>query len=171
MSCFICLFILLLLPIYFFQINCLEPSFVDSVFRFRDSISVSSFPCFTAAWWTIAKSFWGHHVNVYYVMAIPQICDTCIAKNRSEWEILYLCLNIPKNWVRRITKHDTACEQALPGTLVAGQENERPTRACSRLNIRLLSQNRLQMIIQVSLFEQRGGGGQAFERHLNTSFL
>lgn len=112
----------------------------------------------------IAKSFWGHHVNVYYVMAIPQICDTCIAKNRSKSEILYLCLNIPKNWVRRITKHDTACEQALSGTLVAGWENECPTQACSRLNIILLSQNRL----QVSLFEQRGGGGG---RHLNTSFL
>lgn len=105
-------------------------------------------------------------------MALPQICDPCIAKNRSKSEILYLCLNIPKNWVRRITKHDTACEQALPGTLVAGRENERPTRACSRLNIILLSQHRLQMIIQVSLFEQRGGGGgQAFVQHLNTSFL
>lgn len=111
----------------------------------------------------IAKSFWGHHVNVYYVMAIPQICDTCIAKNRSKSEILYLCLNIPKNWVRRITKHDTACEQALSGTLVAGWENECPTQACSRLNIILLSQNRL----QVSLFEQRGGGGQAFEHFLS----
>ena len=44
MSCFICLFILLLLLIYiFFQINRLEPSFADSIFRFRDSISVSRF--------------------------------------------------------------------------------------------------------------------------------
>ena len=108
-------------------------------------------------------------------MALAQICDTCIAKNRSKSEILYLCLNISKNWVRRISKHDTALEQAFPGTLVAGRENECPLRACSRLNIILLSQNSLQMIILGSLFEQRGGrgggGGQAFVRHLNTSFL
>ena len=102
-------------------------------------------------------------------MALAQICGTCIAKDRSKSEILYLCLNIPKNWGRRIpkhdterdTKHDTALEQAFRGTLVAGRENEYPPRACSRLNIILLSQNRLQMIIQGSLFEQRGGS-----RHL-----
>ena len=29
--------------IFFFQINHLEPSFTDSVFRFRDSVSVSGF--------------------------------------------------------------------------------------------------------------------------------
>ena len=48
---FICLFILLSLLIFFFQIDCLEPSFTDSVFRFRDSIAVSGFriPCFSAA--------------------------------------------------------------------------------------------------------------------------
>ena len=48
---FICLFILLSLLIFFFQIDCLEPSFTDSVFRFRDSVSVSGFriPCFSAA--------------------------------------------------------------------------------------------------------------------------
>ena len=162
MSCFICLFILLLLLIFCFFSNQSLGTFFCGFhipfpwFHFHFHFQI---PCFSAAWWTIAKSFWGHHVNVYYVMAIPQICDTCIAKNRSKSEILYLCLNIPKNWVRRITKHDTACEQALSGTLVAGRENECPTRACSRLNIILLSQNRLQMIIQVSLFEQRGGAG------------
>ena len=48
---FICLFILLSLLIFFFQIDCLEPSFTDSVFRFRDSVAVSGFriPCFSAA--------------------------------------------------------------------------------------------------------------------------
>ena len=47
----ICLFILLSLLIFFFQIDCLEPSFTDSVFRFRDSVAVSGFriPCFSAA--------------------------------------------------------------------------------------------------------------------------
>ena len=71
MSLFICLFILLSLLIYiiFFQIDRLELSFTDSVFRFcfrfRDSVSVSVFriPCFKAAVNLLRKKV--HHCNRY----------------------------------------------------------------------------------------------------------
>ena len=54
MSFFIHLFIFLSLLTFFFQIDRLEPSFTDSVFRFRDSV----IPCFSPAgrYWLRTRS-------------------------------------------------------------------------------------------------------------------
>ena len=48
----------------FFQIDRLEPSFTDSVFRFRDSVSASGFriPCFSAADKLIILNTFAHEI-------------------------------------------------------------------------------------------------------------